>query len=81
MTRGSWARFGMQQTPHVDFIESVYRYRFQGPTFEDREGFLSSSDVGASFHYNFENNYGDVHRGSTTARTTTARKSTTRKHG
>jgi hypothetical protein len=63
MTRGSWARFGMQQTPWVDFMETVYRYRFQGTIFEDRESFLSSSDVGASFHYNFAKNYGDVHAG------------------
>jgi hypothetical protein len=63
MTRGSWARFGMQQTPWVDFMETVYRYRFQGTIFEDREAFLSSSDVGASFHYNFKQNYGDVHAG------------------
>jgi hypothetical protein len=63
MTRGSWARFGMQQTPWVDFMETVYRYRFQGTIFEDRESFLSSSDVGASFHYNFKNNYGDTHAG------------------
>jgi hypothetical protein len=63
MTRGSWARFGIQQTPWVDFMEGVYRYRFQGTIFEDREGFLSSSDAGASFHYNFANNYGDVHSG------------------
>ena len=53
MTRGSWARFGMQQTPWVDFMETVYRYRFQGTIFEDRESYLSSSDVGATFHYNF----------------------------
>ena len=53
MTRGSFARFGMQQTPWVDFIDSVYRYRFQGPTLEDREGILSSSDVGATFRYVF----------------------------
>jgi hypothetical protein len=63
MTRGSWARFGMQQTPWIDFIDNVYRYRFQGPTLEDREGILSSSDVGATFHYNFTNDYGDVHTG------------------
>jgi hypothetical protein len=63
MTRGSWARFGMQQTPWVDFMETVYRYRFQGTIFEDRESFLSSSDVGATFHYNFKQNYGDVHTG------------------
>ena len=63
MTRGSWARFGMQQTPWVDFIDNVYRYRFQGTTLEDREGILSSSDVGATLHYNFNGNYGDLHTG------------------
>ena len=60
MTRGSYARFGMQQTPWVDFMETVYRYRFQGTIFEDREGYLSSSDVGATFRYNFGQNYGEV---------------------
>jgi hypothetical protein len=60
---GSWIRLGAQQTPWVDFMENLYRYRFQGTIFEDREGFLSSSDVGASFHYNFAGNYGDVHTG------------------
>jgi hypothetical protein len=63
MQRGSWARFGMQQTPWIDFIDTVYRYRFQGPTLEDREGILSSSDVGATFRYVFALNYGDVHGG------------------
>jgi hypothetical protein len=63
MTRGSWARFGMQQTPLVDFMEGIYRYRFQGTIFEERDAFLSSSDAGASFHYNFNGNYGDVHGG------------------
>lgn len=63
MNRGSWLRFGMQQTPWVDFMETVFRYRFQGTTFEDREGFLSSSDVGASLRYNLPGNYGDVHAG------------------
>jgi hypothetical protein len=63
MNRGSWVRLGMQQTPWVDFMESVWRYRFQGTIFEDREGFLSSSDVGVSFRYTFPGNYGDVHSG------------------
>jgi hypothetical protein len=63
MTRGSWARFGMQQTPWIDFEEGIYRYRFQGTVFAERDGFLSSSDVGASFHYNFPSNYGEVHAG------------------
>jgi hypothetical protein len=63
MTRGSWARFGMQQTPWIDYDENAYRYRFQGTVFADREGYLSSSDVGASFHYNLPGNYGDLHGG------------------
>jgi hypothetical protein len=60
---GTWVRFGMQQTPWVDFMETVYRYRFQGTIFEDREGFLSSSDVGAAVHTNLPGNYGDVQAG------------------
>jgi len=63
MTRGSWARFGIQQTPYLDFAENIYRYRFQGTTFTEREGFYNSADGGASFHYNFPQNYGDVHVG------------------
>jgi hypothetical protein len=60
---GSWIRLGVQQTPFVDYMEGIYRYRFQGTLFEEREGFLSSSDIGASFHYNFSHNYGEVHTG------------------
>jgi hypothetical protein len=60
---GSWVRLGVQQTPFVDYMEGIYRYRFQGTIFEEREGFLSSSDIGASFHYNFAKNYGDIHTG------------------
>jgi hypothetical protein len=63
MARGSWARLGVQQTPWVDFEEGIYRYRFQGTVFTEREGFLSSSDAGASFHYNLPSNYGEVHVG------------------
>ena len=72
MTHGSWARFGQQQTPFVDFMEGIYRYRFQGTIFEEREGFLSSSDVGASFHYNLPGNYGDLHAGAYNGETYTA---------
>lgn len=63
MTAGSYARLGMQDTPWVSFVDNIYRYRFQGPTFTDREGFLSSSDVGASFRYALPGNRGDVHAG------------------
>ncbi len=63
MPKGSWVRLGIQQTPWVDFEESVYRYRFQGPIFTDREGYLSSADAGLSFRTAFPRNYGDVHVG------------------
>jgi hypothetical protein len=63
MTPGTWARVGMQQTPLVDFMEGIYRYRFQGTIFEERDAFLSSSDTGASFHYTFSGDYGDLHGG------------------
>jgi hypothetical protein len=63
VSKGSWVRFGQQQTPYIDFMEGVYRYRFQGTIFVDREGFLSSSDVGLSTRLVFPNDYGDVHVG------------------
>jgi hypothetical protein len=63
LTHGSWARIGVQQTPYIDYMEGIYRYRFQGTIFEEREGFLSSSDFGISAHYNFPGNYGDLHMG------------------
>src|SRR5436190_14911460 len=59
----TWVRFGIQQTPFIDGEEGVYRYRFQGTVFAERDGGLSSSDAGASFHTNIPNNYGDVHFG------------------
>src|SRR5213083_1337895 len=63
MTKGSYARFGIQQTPWLDFAEGIYRYRFQGTMFVEREGYFASADAGASFHYKLPSNYGDVHGG------------------
>jgi hypothetical protein len=63
MTQGSWVRLGIQQTPLLDYEEGIYRYRFQGTTFTEREGFYNSADAGASFHWNFPRNYGEVHAG------------------
>ena len=60
---GSYARFGIQQTPYLDYMEGIYRYRFQGTMFVERQGYFASADAGASFHYNFPSNYGDVHGG------------------
>jgi hypothetical protein len=62
-TKGNWLRFGTQQTPYVDFVESVYRYRFEGTSFVDREGYLSSSDLGVSGRFVMPREYGDVHLG------------------
>ena len=62
-TKGSWVRLGLHHTPYIDWEEGIYRYRFQGSIFVDREGFLGSSDYGLSTHYNFPGNFGDVHGG------------------
>src|SRR5438067_9509815 len=60
-TKGSWVRFGQQQTPYLDYSEGIYRYRFQGTMFAERVGLISSADAGLSGHYAFNGNYGDVH--------------------
>ena len=63
LPKGSWVKLGMQQTPFLDSIEGLYRYRFQGTTFTEREGYLASSDLGVTFRTTLPNNYGDVHVG------------------
>ena len=63
MSQGSWVRLGVQQTPWVDFQEGVYRYRFQGTVFSEREGYLSSSDAGVSFRQPLPSNLGEIHVG------------------
>jgi hypothetical protein len=63
LPHGSWIRIGQQQTPYVDYMENIYRYRFQGTIFPEREGFLSSSDVGLSGRLAFPRDYGDIHLG------------------
>jgi len=64
---GSWKqtfiRGGIQQTPFIDAQEGVYRYRFQGTVFVERDGGLASADAGVTFHTNMPNNYGDIHFG------------------
>jgi hypothetical protein len=63
LPKGTWVRVGMQQTPFIDSIEGIYRYRFQGTVFTEREGYMSSADLGVSFRTVFPRNYGDVHVG------------------
>lgn len=62
-TKGSFVRLGLQQTPYIDSEESAYRYRFQGPIFVDREGYLTSSDNGLSAKWVLPGGYGDLHGG------------------
>jgi hypothetical protein len=61
--KSSYVRIGIQQTPFIDAEESVYRYRFQGTVFAERDGGMASSDGGVSFHTNLPGNYGDIHAG------------------
>ena len=60
MWRGSYVRAGLIQTPYVEFEESIYRYRFQGSIFAEREGYIPSSDFGASFRTQFPGGYGEA---------------------
>jgi hypothetical protein len=56
-------KLGIQQTPLIDAQESIYRYRFQGTSFAEREGGLRSSDAGVTVKTPLPNGYGDVHVG------------------
>lgn len=56
-------RLGVQPTPLIDGQEGVYRYRFQGTMFVEREGGLNSSDVGLTVMKPLPGGFGDVHAG------------------
>jgi hypothetical protein len=61
---GSWGRFGLHQTPWLDFEESINRYRVQGTMFAEREGLIpGSSDFGASYFAQLPGGYGEFHAG------------------
>jgi hypothetical protein len=57
---GAFVRAGLQQTLFIDSQEGVYRYRFQGTVFAERDGGLSSADVGVSARVPLPAAYGDV---------------------
>lgn len=63
LPKGSWVRIGIHQTPYLDYTEGIYRYRWQGTMFPEREGYMSSSDAGVSFHSTLPSHYGDFHVG------------------
>jgi hypothetical protein len=58
--KGSWVRFGMHTTPYLDYLDGIYRYRFQGNLFLDREGYIPTADTGISARYAFPADYGEV---------------------
>lgn len=63
LPRGSFVRAGLQQTLFIDSQESVYRYRFQGTVFAERDGGLSSADAGVTLRVPLSGEYGDVQMG------------------
>jgi hypothetical protein len=63
LANGSWIRAGLINTPWIEYEESIYRYRFQGPTLPDREGLMAVADNGVGVRYNFRGDYGDVNGG------------------
>lgn len=46
-------RFGLTQTPWVDYEETLWDYRMEGTTPFDRAGYMSSSDFGLAVDGNF----------------------------
>ena len=64
LTPRSWVRFGLHQTPSLDFEESINRYRVQGPMFAEREGIIpGSGDFGVGLLARAPNNYGEINVG------------------
>jgi hypothetical protein len=63
MTKGSYVKFGIHQTPLLDYTEGISRYRFQGTTFTEREDLYNSADAGASMFFRLPSNYGEIHDG------------------
>ena len=63
LPKGTWVRFGIQPTPFLEAVEGIYRYRFQGTYFIEREGYMASADAGASVRAAFPGDYGEVHLG------------------
>jgi len=57
---GTWVRAGMQQTPFIESEETVYRYRFQGTLFAERDAGLYSADLGVAAHTTLPGGYGDA---------------------
>ena len=53
-------RFGLMTTPWVDWEEALWDYRMQGPVAVDRNGYMSSSDIGIGADGNFNQEQVDM---------------------
>lgn len=64
LTPRSWLRFGVHQTPWLDFEESINRYRVQGTMFAEREGIIpGSGDFGAGYLTRLAGDYVELQAG------------------
>jgi hypothetical protein len=52
---------GLADLPWVPYEEGIWGYRFQGTVFPDREGYLTSTDLGASWKVDLPDKRGDLH--------------------
>src|SRR5438093_5104194 len=60
----SWLRFGVHQTPWLDFEESINRYRVQGMMFSEREPVIpGSADFGIGYFVPLPASYGEINVG------------------
>lgn len=55
--------FGQVQTPWLDWNEGMWGYRMQGTMALDRNGYLSSSDIGLVMEGSFQNHLFDFYAG------------------
>ena len=63
LKNGSWIRGGLIPLLWVEHEETFYRYRFQGPVFVDREGYIGTADYGVAGRYALPNDWGDLAAG------------------
>jgi hypothetical protein len=63
LANGSWIRGGLVPLLWVEHEEQLYHYRFQGPVFVDREGYVGTADYGVAGRYVLPNDWGDVAAG------------------
>lgn len=64
LTPRSWLRFGLHQTPWLDFEESINRYRVQGTMFAEREALIpGSGDFGVGYFMPLPGGFGEVQAG------------------